>query len=178
MNSLVAIVLLAWSMSSSQEQGTAGRAPAACGPASVSFDVKNDGASHPTAPPDPDKAVVYVVENLRAGCFMCDTTVKLGLDGSWVAATKANSYAFFSVEPGDRHVCAALQAGNPRAETVSLAGFTAEAGKTYYFRARLTDRNNSGKGGVQWALDLDPINSDEGQFLITQYPHSTSHRRK
>lgn len=178
MNSIVAIVLFAWSVSASQDQATANHAPAGCGPASVLLDVKTDSARHPTAPSDPDKAVVYVVENQRAGCFMCDTTIKVGLDGGWVAATKGNSYAFFSVEPGDHHLCATLQAHPSGTENTSLAAFTAEAGKVYYFRARLTDRNNSGTGGVFWALDLDPINGDQGQFLIASYAHSTSHQRK
>jgi Protein of unknown function (DUF2846) len=178
MNNLVAIVLLAWSVSTSQDQATVSREPAGCGPAKVQFDVKTDGAHHPTAPPDPDKAVVYVVENQRAGCFMCSTTIKVGLDGGWVAATKGNSYTFFSVAPGDHHLCATFQAYSSSADTTAVAGFNAEAGKVYYFRARLTDRNNSGQGGVLWALDLDPINGEEGQFLTASYAYSTSHQRK
>lgn len=180
---LAPIIFVAWSVAGGQNETEVGstlkRALAGCGPANVYFEVKNESAHHPTAPTDAGKAVVYVVENQRAGCFMCDTTVKVGLDGNWVAATKGNSYAFFSVEPGDHHLCSAMQAYSSRgADTTALASFTAEAGKTYYFRARLTDRNNSGTGGVLWGLDLDPINADQGEFLAASYPHSTSHQRK
>jgi hypothetical protein len=58
------------------------------------------------------------------------------------------------------------------------ASFTAEAGKIYYFRVRLTDQNNSGKGGVNWALDLESIDGDQGQFLIASYGFSTYRQRK
>lgn len=178
MNRLFAIVLLAWSIAVGQEEATVNHALAGCGPANVSFDVKNDGAHHPTVTSNPDKAVVYVIENQRSGCFLCDTSVKLGVDGSWVAATKGNSYTFFSVDPGDHHLCSAMQASSRNADTVAVTGFTAEAGKAYYFRVRLTDRNNSGTGAVQWVVDLDAINVDQGLFLIASYAHSTSHQRK
>ena len=178
MNSLIAVLFLAAAASSIQDQSPAASVPAACGPAGVQFEVKTDKAQPPTAPPEADQALVVVVENLRAGCFMCDTTIKLGLDGSWMAATKGNSYASFPVAPGDHHLCAALQVSPAGPDHVALSGFTAEAGRIYYFRARLTDRNNSGKGGVEWALDLDPIHADQGQYLAASYPHSVAQRRK
>jgi Protein of unknown function (DUF2846) len=161
-----------------KDQATPRHARAACGSGNVLFDVKSGKSHHPMAQPAEDKALVYVVENLRAGCFLCDTTARVGLDGAWVGAAKGNSYFFFAVEPGEHHLCADLQAVPAASETTSLASFTAEAGKTYYFRVRLTDQNNSGKGGVNWAVDLEPIDSDQAQFLIASYGVSTSRRRK
>jgi hypothetical protein len=178
MKSIVALVLLFAAASVAQDQATIGNARASCGSRNVQFDVKTDKGRHPVAQPAPDKALVLVVENLRAACFLCDTTTRIGLDGAWVGATKDNSYLSFSVEPGEHHLCADLQAVPSDSETTGLASFTVEAGKTYYFRARLTDRNNSGKGGVNWALDLEPIDGDQGQFLIASYGLSTFRQRK
>jgi hypothetical protein len=161
-----------------QEQATLSHAHAGCGPANAQFEVKTDQNHHPLGQSAPDKALVYVVEELRAGCFLCDTTTRIGIDGAWVGANKGNSYFSLSVEPGEHHLCADLQSATISPETTCLASLTAEAGKTYYFRTRLTDRNNSGKGGVDWAVDLEPIDSDEGQFLVAAYGLSTSHPKK
>lgn len=161
-------------------QPTVSHARASCGSGNIQFEVKTEKAdkSHHPAQPAPDKALAYVVENRRAGCFLCDTTTRIGLDGAWVGATRDNSYFSFSVEPGEHHLCADLQFVPSSSETTSLASFTAEAGKTYYFRARLTDQNNSGKGPVDLALDLEPIDSDQGQFLIASYGVSTYRQKK
>lgn len=95
------------------------------------------------------------------------------MDGSWVGANDGNSYFFFSVTPGEHHLCVDQQTKSASdIRTVSLNFFTAEAGKTYYFRARVKpnyDLELTGKENyppVSWILDLDPINSDEGQYLV------------
>jgi hypothetical protein len=46
-----------------------------------------------------------------------------------------------------------------------LSHFSAEAGKVYYFRTRMTGGGRSG----QMFLDLDPIDSDLGKLLIASY---------
>jgi hypothetical protein len=53
---------------------------------------------------------------------------------------------------------------------VSLAHFSAEAGKVYFFRTRIV------KAGPQIFLDFDP--SDEGKLLIASYPMSIPPARK
>jgi hypothetical protein len=50
-----------------------------------------------------------------------------------------------------------------------LATISAEAGKVYYFRVQMTGSP---------IVDLEPVNSDEGQFLIASYPLSTSRPNK
>jgi hypothetical protein len=55
---------------------------------------------------------------------------------------------------------------------VSLAHFSAEAGKVYFFQTRIV------KAGPQIFLDLDPIDSDEGKLLIASYPMSIPPARK
>jgi len=53
-----------------------------------------------------------------------------------------------------------------------MAGLTAEAGKVYYFRARLFP------GEADFFLDLDPVNSDQGRYLVASSPFSVSHPKK
>ena len=53
----------------------------------------------------------------------------------------------------------------------SMAGFTAEAGKVYYFRARLFP------GHGDYSVDLDLINSDEGKFLVASSAFCVSHAK-
>jgi hypothetical protein len=52
---------------------------------------------------------------------------------------------------------------------IALAHFTAEAGKVYYFRTRAFGDKD------QWLLDLDPVDSDQANYLIASYPLSVSH---
>jgi len=144
--------------------------PAACGPKSVNFDVKLDDSRHTLLPAEPGKARVYFIQDLGPiSCVAC-TTTRIGLDGSWAGAVHHNSYFSVSVEPGEHHVCA-----NPQSRfaainrIVALAHFTAEAGKVYYFRARVVgDKDNP-------FFDFDPIHSDQGEYLAGRFPLSVSH---
>jgi len=171
----VGILLLATSFA--QDQPAVSRARGACGPANVQFEVKTEKADKKNAPtPAMDKALVYIFESQRAGCFMCDTTVRIGMDGAWAGATKGKSYFSFPVASGEHHFCADLQAASS-SETTGLLSLNADAGKTYYFRVKLTDQNNSGRGGVDWAVDLEAIDADEGQFLISSYEVSSYKKR-
>ena len=52
--------------------------------------------------------------------------------------------------------------------TVAFAHLTAEAGKIYYFRVRPF-------WGKDEVLNLDPLDSDEGKYLVTYYPLCVSH---
>jgi hypothetical protein len=60
----------------------------------------------------------------------------------------------------------------PSSPHPALDSFEAEAGKTYYFRARAVYLK-----GVT-TIDLDPINSDEGQSLIASSAASISKPKK
>jgi hypothetical protein len=84
---------------------------------------------------------VYVVEDQQFK-YVKDVTTRVGLDGAWVGANRGNSYFVFLVEPGKHHLCADwLNAKSPghmsgtsyANRLVSLAEFTAEVGKEYYF---------------------------------------------
>lgn len=143
---------------------------AACGSKEIQFDVKKDDTQHALAQPEPGKARVYFVQDVgQTQCFgHCGVTVRVGLNGAWIGANQDNSYFSISVDPGEHHVCATPQAWNVK-RLVGLAHFTAEAGKTYYFRTRLIGGQN------QQLIDLMPIDSDEAMYLITSYPLSVSH---
>jgi len=155
MKSILALILLASAASAADESAVA-PVKAACGPDNARFTVKTLQGQHPAAQPQPGKALVYVVEEyIRPTNELGKPTIRVGLDGSWVGANRSTSYLFFAVDPGEHHLCTDWQAPptwiGPK---VSLTSFTADAGKVYYFRARLV------VGGTVLTLDLEPVNRD------------------
>jgi hypothetical protein len=56
-----------------------------------------------------------------------------------------------------------------------LIGFTAEAGKTYYFRSRILYFGGSAEALY---LDFDTPNPDQAQYLSSISPYSVSHAKK
>jgi hypothetical protein len=161
-----------------QENPALAHAQAACGPLGVRFDAQTS-ASQPNAQPEPGKALVYVVEDYRlAPGELINPTIRVGLDGAWKGATRANSYLFFSVDPGEHHLCTNWQSSLKRlSRLAAFARLTAEPGKTYYFRAHIT-YSHAGEGNAHADLDLDPVDPDEGQFLVTSSRLSNSHPKK
>jgi hypothetical protein len=158
-------------------------AEAACGPAKVSFSATADATQHPVPQPEPDRALVFVVEDLGqcSDCFhgryiasdVSSAVVKIGVDGSWVGADRGNSYLFFSVTPGEHHMCMNWQSRlSIRSHAFAMANLTAEAGKVYYLRARVFPGENN------FSFDLDRVDTDEGKFLVAASPYSVSHAKK
>jgi hypothetical protein len=142
-------------------------ATTACGAATVTFDVKRDEAQHLVAPPESGKARVYFVRDMGiVRCLGSCGTTRMGLDGEWVGATQRNSYFSISVNPGEHHVCA-----NDGGQIFAFAHFTAEAGKTYYFRTRRLS------GKYQQVFDLEAIDGDQGKYLIASHPLSVAHQK-
>jgi hypothetical protein len=148
-------------------------AQSACGPKDVRFDAVVDKTQHPTPQPEPDKAIVYVVQDLgQQNCWEC-LTAKIGMDRAWVGANEDSSYIFFFAEPGEHHLCVNWQSHfASHNKAFAMAKFTAEAGRTYYFRTRLSDW----RGALY--LDLDPINSDQGKYLVVSLAFSVWHTKK
>jgi hypothetical protein len=170
MRSLLTIVLLASSYAFAQDPAAVAAAEAACGPKDVKFDARQDATQHPTPQPDADKALVYVVQEMgEVQCKGCALT-KVGLDGAWVGANQGSSYFFFSTDPGEHHLCLNWQSRlQARSRAFAMANFTAVAGQVYYFRARIFP------GHYDYSFDLDPINSDQGKFLVATSGFSNSH---
>jgi hypothetical protein len=144
---------------------------AACGRENVSFKVKLDESQPAPAQPEPGKARVYFFHDAGTSATLGYPTVKLALDGAWVGANHGNSYFSVSVEPGEHHVCVTLQSSLV-AQRVELAHFTAEADKVYYFRTRLITSR-----AVE-LLVLEPIDSDQGKYLIASSTLSVSTPKK
>jgi hypothetical protein len=146
-------------------QAESARAAAGCGPTEVHFDVKADKKQHPAPQPEADKALVYVFENDDAA------TTRVGLDGKWMGANRGQSYFFFSVDPGEHRLCTDWQSSFEKLSRLgSAASFTTEIGKTYYFRIEIRAPEHQ-----SFTMKLEPLDSAEGQFLISSNALSTSH---
>ncbi len=81
----------------------------ACGPANINFDAKEDKAKQSLAQIEPGKAAVYVIKDYAAKCLGGCVTVRVGLDGAWIGANHARTYFFFTVSPGEHHLCSNWQ---------------------------------------------------------------------
>jgi hypothetical protein len=179
MKSLLVIALLTAS-AFAQDVAAIATAESACGPKEVQFDVQTDKSQHPAPKPEAGKALVYVVEDQRSDlrrCLgNCGHITNLAMDGKWMGANRGSSYFFFSVEPGEHHLCATWLYGGKRAQDrESLASLTAEPGHTYYFRVRATVMPPP--AGF-YSLDLELVNDDEGALLVAASPLSTVHPKK
>ena len=171
MKTFLALMLLSC-VAFAQDDAALAKAKAACGPDDVSFSVKTSEGSHPPATVEPGKALVYVIGQDLTTCSNCGKVVRVGVDGAWSGAMDFGSYMSFTVEPGEHHLCTNWQsffAGSKK--PVGLANLTAEAGKIYYFRMRAFAFH-------QVFVDLDPINADDGQYLVASSKMSESHPKK
>jgi hypothetical protein len=144
-------------------------ATAACGSEKVSFNVKLDESQHAMAQPEPGKALVYFIQ--EKGGDALGVTTNIGLDGAWVGANKNSSYFAVSVEPGEHHACANVQ--SHRGHPVGLVHFTAEAGRVYYFDARVIYGEEA-----KAYLFLGAVDSDQAEYLIGSSPLSVSNPKK
>ncbi len=182
-----AIVILLFAVSAfAQDSAAVAAAESACGPMTTRFDVK-PGAQHPTAQPEPGKAVVYVIEDLGEcpGCVNSNTlggflndvdnaVTKVGMDGTWMGANRGSSYIFFPAGPGEHHLCMNWQSRlQSRSRAFAMANFTAEAGQAYYFRERVFPGHSG-----DYVFELEPVNSDEGKYLVAISPMSVSRPKR
>jgi len=171
MRKAILTVLLFASPVFAQDPAPTTAAGGGCGPSEAQFDVKTNDKQHPVALPEAGKALIYIFEDMVHG-----PTMRVGLDGAWIGANKGKSYFFFSVDPGDHQVCTNWQSGvfNNRARRVGSAiRFKAEAGKVHFFRTQFYERTELDRN-----VKLEPVESAEGQFLISSSPFSTFHPKK
>lgn len=164
------IILILLGASASAQESAPLPPQNACGPTDVRFQIRIGGSHQPEPRIDSGKALVYVIEDQRFKAAK-DVTLRIGINGTWVGATRGNSYLFSQVEPGEHHLCASMMPGFlPSGRGVSLFGLTIEAGKVYYFRARTSGGPESAFAGNGWqdtlSVDLDLANGDEGKFLV------------
>jgi len=137
------------------------------------FDVKTDNGEH-AAQPAAGKALVYFLQDDTNYISRPRPTTRLAMDGAWVGATHSDSYFYFSVEPGEHHLCAGWQAGGLQPTAgVAAAHFTAVAGHVYYFRVQ-----NGSLQDHSTTIELGRVDSDEAQLLINRYAFSSSSAKK
>jgi len=161
---LVAFLFTTFASASAQNQF--GPFPSSCGPKDASFDVRLDKSQHSLTQPESGKARIYFIDESGGvlGNRTTGTPTMLGIDGAWVGGIRRDSYFSVSVDPGEHHMCVAAPFYR-EAKVVVLAHLQVESGKTYFFRT----------GSVVSGLVLDPLDSDEGKYLIDSYPLSVSH---
>ncbi|MGP0017780.1 MAG: hypothetical protein ACLPHP_04360 [Candidatus Sulfotelmatobacter sp.] len=170
--------LLFSTLASAQDQSSIAAVEAACGPKDVQFETQT-APSQSNPQPEAGKSLVYVVEVFaKVVGEIARPTLRVGVDGKWVGADKGNSYISFSVEPGEHHLCANWQSHWKRlSNEMAFNGFTADPGKIYYFRARINEIGGSG-GASNFSLDLEPLNQDEGKYLVGSSALSASQPKK
>jgi hypothetical protein len=122
--------------------------------------------------------LVYVIGAARSDyvdVHIGTPPTRFGIDGTWVGANAYRSYFFFPVEPGDHRLCTNVQSKLERVVKSSAAAtsFTAEAGKTYYFRTK-TPIGEDSRGGMK----LVPVDPAEAQLLIAATAFSTFRLKK
>jgi hypothetical protein len=152
---------------------------AACGQPATTFTVKLDD-SRPNVQAEAGKALIYVIEDQRFKVVR-DVTLRIGIDGKWLGATRGDSYIFLSVDPGDHHLCAEWTSEFiPGGHLFSLAKISAEPGETYYFRARTSGSasNDQSSSRMLPTLDLNLVDTDAGQLLVAGAAFSDSRAKK
>jgi hypothetical protein len=175
---LFATFLFATFAFAQDQSSIAAAAEAACGPKDVQFDT-HTAPSQLRTQPEAGKSLVYVVEVFeKVVGEIGRPTLRVGVDGKWAGADKGNSYISFSVDPGDHHLCTNWQSRWKRfSNEAAFTSFTADPGKTYYFRARITEHGGSG-GASNFTLDLEPLNGDQGKYLVASSAMSASQPKK
>lgn len=143
---------------------------AACGLKTASVDVELHDVGSASLPPESGKSRVYFIQEMGR-------VINVGVDGAWVGANKDNSYFSMPVGPGEHHVCVSVQSRFSEGRLLALAHFTAETGGAFYFRIRLVDQMDARYAGPP-LLEIFPIDSDEGKYLIATSPLSVSHPKK
>jgi len=154
-----------------QEQTAESLPTTSCGPDKAEFDVKTDKKQHPTGQVEPGKALVYVFADEKRDpnfSYIGGPIVRVGVDGTWMGATRYRSYFFFPVSAGGHRMCAWWQSSPPKDRVA--ASFSAEAGEVYYFRV-VTERRQKREPGIL----IEPLDSAEGALLIESSASSTSH---
>jgi hypothetical protein len=159
-------------LSANAQQPATNPVTTACGSTPASFTVKRAPATIAPIQPPPGKALVYLVET-TFDVPLVNKKVNIGLDGTWIAATDANSHISFTVDPGVHHLCAAYERRALMSEESQtlLLHLNAQAGHTYYlsYRALLTQPS---------IAFFQPVDDDEGLFLVHRTAEAVSTLKK
>jgi hypothetical protein len=154
-------VVLLQAVSFAQAQKERPSEEAACGASNSKVKVHTDRNQHPLGTADSGQALIYIIEEQQIRGQMTIAT-RYGVDGQWVGGNSGTSYFFTAVDPGEHHLCGEWET-KPifQARPLSMISFSAKSGEVYYFRVQV--------GAIAPSLmDLQPINTDEGKFLISK----------
>ena len=162
-------------------QARAAVLPDSCGDDKVKFDVATKKNQPAPAGPLAGNAQIVLIETLD-GCVTCGTvTTRFGMDGAWVGANKGSSYFTLDTAPGEHHLCTDWQSDfDFLKQKVGLISFTAEAGKVYYFEAKVaivTHQDGPGTNSnlvTDRTLALAQLSSDDGKYRVKLSKLSTS----
>ena len=162
--------------------------PDACGDDKTQIDVKTQKNQPVPSAPEEGKAQIIFIEAMdkNLACWSCGTpSSRFGIDGAWVGATKGDSYFTVTVSPGEHHLCADWQSAFGRLKKmVGMADFVAEAGKTYYFEAKVRIKAHEYGGGADASSEVDrdlsftQVGDDEGKYRVKASAQSTAIARK
>jgi hypothetical protein len=157
--------------SASSVQAGNAKLPDACGDDKVKIDIKLQKDHPAPADPEPGKAQIFFIESskkpMALGCMgRCGNFTRYGVDGTWVGATKDNSYFVLSLDPGVHHLCAV------QGKEIYAEALTVEAGKAYYFQANYnaegTQYGDSKHPNYQIKsnVDFSLLTEDKGKYLV------------
>jgi hypothetical protein len=154
--------------------------PDACGDDKARFDVKTLKNQPLPSIPAAGMAQIVFVENFDHGeglCVECKVTTRVGVDGQWVGADYGNSYFVYNVTPGEHHLCVDWQSAMPKLrQKVGLLALTAEPGQIYYaeIKVKLVQYEN----GMEKRLALEPMDNDQGKYLVKIDPLAKATAKK
>lgn len=169
-------LILAFSANTSNAQQTAPNPyAAACGPTEANFTVKHAPSTGNATHPPAGKALVYIIEMMPPSSLYT-AKVNIGLDGVWLGATDGMTHISFAVDPGPHHLCSVYQGKalllDENSRTL-LLHLDAKAGHIYYIRYHATFwREYPG------IASFEPVDEDEGPFLVQRTEEATSTLKK
>lgn len=146
----------------------------ACGADTQQFNVKTDAPPPPLPLLDSTKARVYFLSTMPHEPFV-SKIVRLGIDGTWLGATGADSYLVQDLAPGTHHLCASYQGQYALFDEPAqrLLQLHLEPGKTYYVVYRAIIIRDQGLIAF-----LNPVDEDEGSFVLQRLAYATSTPKK
>jgi hypothetical protein len=160
-----------------QAQAQQDRMAPSCGLSNAKFTVKTTNAPAPVTPADAGKALLYLIQDDTNFESRPRPSVRFGMDGQWVGATKSNSWFVIPVDPGEHHLCANWQRRvvllTSDQQLVAAAHFAAKPGASYFFRMRDTWSRDAGL-----SIDFTPLDGDEGQLLMRKFSFNSSQPKK
>ena len=148
---------------------------AACGATDANYTVKHSPNSSGLTQPPARQALVYIIETMPDYPFVTKK-VNIGLDGSWIGATDAQTHISFAVTQGTHHLCAVYQghaASMDEEGHILLLNLKAEAGHIYYIRYHAMFLKDS--PGIAF---FEKVDEDEGPFLVQRTEEATSTLKK